>query len=357
VDYGRPEIRDLAVKFIAEVCENYDVDGIEMDFCRHPLYFKTVAWGHQAGAEELGQMTDMVQRVRQVTEQTALKRGHPMLVAIRVPDSADYCKGMGLDIVRWLEEDLVDLLSVSDYFRLNPWEVSVQLGHKYDVPVYPCLSESRVNPDHSKLRHSPQCYRARAMNAWNSGADGVYLFNLFNPRSPVWRELGDPKALEKLDKVYFVSVRGSKSSANPNFWLEDGKRFDNLKRLSPDNPLPLKAGEKQVVSLSIGDNVLGAKNEGIAPELKLRLLAALRHAQGGEHGRTAKLTNADDLAITLNGKPLSGGVLSQGWLEYLLPPELVVKGQNNFEILLKPESKEAPVLQDLLVWVRYKKGE
>ncbi|MCX7008881.1 MAG: family 10 glycosylhydrolase, partial [Kiritimatiellaeota bacterium] len=35
VDYARPEIRDLAFRFIEEVCRNYDVDGVELDFFRH----------------------------------------------------------------------------------------------------------------------------------------------------------------------------------------------------------------------------------------------------------------------------------------------------------------------------------
>ena len=66
VDYGHKAIRDLAVKFIEEVCVNYDVDGIEMDFFRHPVYFKGPAWGRNAGQEELEKMTSMVRRVRKV---------------------------------------------------------------------------------------------------------------------------------------------------------------------------------------------------------------------------------------------------------------------------------------------------
>jgi len=41
------------------------------------------------------------------------------------------CRANGFDIVRWMKEDLIDLLMVSGYFRLNPWETSVKLGHKY----------------------------------------------------------------------------------------------------------------------------------------------------------------------------------------------------------------------------------
>ena len=37
VDYGRPEIRELAFRYFEEVCRNYDVDGVELDFFRHPV--------------------------------------------------------------------------------------------------------------------------------------------------------------------------------------------------------------------------------------------------------------------------------------------------------------------------------
>ncbi|MDP6719613.1 MAG: family 10 glycosylhydrolase, partial [Pirellulaceae bacterium] len=45
VDYAHPEIRDLAFGFIDEVCRNYDIDGVELDFFRHLCYFKSTALG------------------------------------------------------------------------------------------------------------------------------------------------------------------------------------------------------------------------------------------------------------------------------------------------------------------------
>jgi len=339
MDFGHPEVRDLAVKFIAEVCENYDVDGIEMDFCRHPMYFKGSAWGKDAGPEELTQMTDMVRRVRQVTEQTALKRGRPMLVAIRVPDSVEYCKAMGLDIVKWLEEDLVDMLSVSDYFRLNHWEVSVELGHKYGVPVYPSLSETRIADKQGKrARDSVECYRGRAMNAWAAGADGIYMFNAFNPRSPLWRELGDPKALETMDKVYVVATRGVRVL---NSWMEDGeRRFLKRPVLSPERPIALKPGEAASVELRVGEEV--RKKGDLSPQVTLRL-------------RVKDLPDAADLAVKLNDQPLSG-TKSQEWLECPVNPEFVGKGRNNFELALRPGCAAKPILEDMQLWVKYGKN-
>ena len=82
VDYARPEIRDLAFRYIKEVCENYDVDGVELDYFRHLCYFKAVANGGAAGQAECDMMTDLIRRVAHMTEEVGLKRGRPILVSV-----------------------------------------------------------------------------------------------------------------------------------------------------------------------------------------------------------------------------------------------------------------------------------
>lgn len=105
------------------------------------------------------------------------------------------------------------MLITSGYFQLQPWKASVDLGRKYNVPVYPCLSESRIDPGKlapRKVRNEIESYRERAAEIWPAGGDGVYLFNSFNcfgPESSVWHELGNPKVLQSLDKTYFACVR------------------------------------------------------------------------------------------------------------------------------------------------------
>jgi len=347
VNYARQEIRDFRVQLFQEVCENYDLDGIEMDFFRHPVFFKSHAFGKPVSQAERDMMTDMVRRIREMTEQVGLKRGHPILVAVRVPDSVGYCEAIGLDIVRWLEEDLVDILVPSGYFRLNPWEVSVELGHKYNVPVYPSLSDSRMRcnwPDKreaAKIRNTPACFRARAANAWAWGADGVYMYNFFDPRSPLWRELGDPKGLQTMEKLYTTGARGVWHIESGWCGLPGGKRFLNRLAFCPERPLRLVPGRAATVELRVGQHVGKDEARGLVPEVRLRL-------------RAKDLANTDELAVKLNGRSLGGCTRSDAWLEYPVSPALVKKGMNRFEILLAPESAAKPVLQDLLLRVAYK---
>jgi len=347
LDYGRPEVRDKVFRILQEICQGYAVDGVELDFFRHPVFFKRHAAGRDCGQEERDMMTRLMRRVRKMTEQAGLTRGRPILIAIRVPDSIGYCSAIGLDIVRWLEEDLVDILVPGGYYRFSPWQVTVELGHKYNVPVYPCLSESRTRyhgldrGEAASVRNSLEGYRARAMNVWDAGADGVYIFNFFNPLSPLWRELGDRESLQTMDKVYTTGARGIATIESGWIGLTGGERFLNRPTFGPERPLQLEPGRSVEVVLRAGQHVREDKARRLLPEVKLRL-------------RVSGLAEADDLAVKINGNSLADRTKTGAWLEYPVRAGLVTKGTNRFDIAIKATSARKPVLDDLLLWVRYK---
>ncbi|MBT3292109.1 MAG: family 10 glycosylhydrolase, partial [Victivallales bacterium] len=77
VNYAVREVRDLAHSYIEEVCRNYDVDGVELDFFRHMCYFPSTARGGQASDVERAQMTELMRRIRRTTETVGCTRGRP----------------------------------------------------------------------------------------------------------------------------------------------------------------------------------------------------------------------------------------------------------------------------------------
>ncbi|MBN2294307.1 MAG: hypothetical protein JXM70_17900 [Pirellulales bacterium] len=321
IDYGRPEVRDLAFRFFEEVCRRFDIDGVEMDFFRHACFFKSVAWGGRAGQKELDMMTALMRCIREMTEKEGLRRGRPILIAIRVPDSVEYCKSIGLDLEKWLAEDLVDILVGTGYFRLNRWEYLVELGHRHGVPVYPCLSESRIQTDTRFRRNSIESYRGRAMKAYAAGADGIYLFNYFNPRGQCWRELGDPKALRAMDKLYFVTVR----DGSPERYLAGGDKYSHLPILTPTKPLPINTNKPTVVELTVGDDLGRVCEEG-------RQAKVTCHVQ-----RTGKR----NISVGLNGHALGEPAEVDDWLDFSVPPEYLKRGVNRFSLRTKPENVHA----------------
>lgn len=225
--YDRAEVRDTIYSLIEEVCQNYDIDGIELDFWRHPAYFPEPLIGLPVPREKKDDMTKLWKRVRRMTEAVGMERGKPFLIAIKIPDSMDYCEAMGLDVKRWLEEDLVDLVIGADYFKLEPWENLVATGRRFEVPVYACFEIRRIEPGISKegKKASLKVWRGEAYNAWRSGVDGIYLMNRFDSGEKILYELGDPELLEALDRVDQTSYYNPETWSKPQTWVPDGMKY------------------------------------------------------------------------------------------------------------------------------------
>ncbi len=310
VDFTHPEIRDLAVQYVTEVCENYDVDGIELDFFRHLYLFKSVVKGGKASAAERAMLTEVMRNIRTMTERVGMRKGKAILVAIRVPDSVEYCRELGIDLRQWLKEGLVDIIIGSGYFRLNSWKYWVQLGHQYKVKVYAGLSEPRVRNENRKLiRHNKLVYRARAAEALHDGVDGIYLFNQFSVSSPKMsylREIGKPEILSKKNKLYFVTYR----DGNPSRDLSNGIQYQHISLLTPAHSASLGA-KPFTGTITVGD-------EGVVDNALLILNVAS--------------VVPDQIKVSLNGIKLVNTKADIGLLYYRIPVGTVKPGINILKV-------------------------
>ena len=318
VDFTRPEIRDLAVGYVEEVCQNYDINGIELDFFRHPVFFKRAAQtGTPCNEEERILMTDMIRRIRKVTEVEGQKRGTPILLSVRVPDSVPYCRDCGLDIEKWMQDDLIDLMTVSGYFRLSPWEDSVKLGNKYNVPVYPSLDESRVrDPEAKKLRMTVEAYRGRALAARSAGMAGLNLFNSFNPHAPIWKELGEPATLARQDHDYFASIRGVGAAAGGAL---PHRSYQKIATLNPKAAVAVSADKAATVSFYNGVEYQKL-DSATPPQITLRLQFDKEAPQ--------------NIQVALNGVALKSSTAADGWLECTVDPGMLKLNENQVTVSL-----------------------
>jgi len=312
VDFSRQEIRDLCVKYYTEVCENYDVDGIELDFFRHLYLFRNVAHGETATPEQLEMLNDMVSRIREMTEKVGIKKGKPILVLVRIPDSVEYCRSVGIDIEKWMGSGWVDIVVGSDYFRLNPWKYLVELGHKHQVKIYAGLSEPRVKDENRLLvRLQNPVYRARSAAAWQAGVDGLYIFNEYDTRSRYLSEIGNAGKLKNKNNLYFATYL----NANPEAYLKDGSRFQSLPVLTPTTPMVVGPVPLEIL-FELGD-------ESMASRIALILCTETK--------------NRVSLSASFNRTELkylkSAG---EGLTVYTIPPECVKPGENIIKIACGP---------------------
>jgi hypothetical protein len=339
LDFAHEKVREDRLKWVANTARNYELDGIDMNFFRMPWYFKL---GEEQ--QHMPLMTDFVRQSRQRLDEISRQRGKPVLLGVRVPDTVESCNRIGLDIETWLREGLVDrMLTGGGYVCYStPAEELVQLGHRFEVPVYPCIN----CPANYTLGKGS--LRAAASNLWWAGADGIYLWNYQYIPAPGalgygrpaheryqtdLPEIADPQRLKYLDKSFAVNER----------WWEQ------YQRASGPAPLPLtlgsRAGEKkQGMPVRIGDDVPGAVRGGKLRDATLRL-----QSSGAVAG--------DELAVEFNGAVAEVSVAAAGGLEQRLPPTAVKQGINQLHLAIArrgPSAAQPIVITGTRVDVRYR---
>lgn len=342
IDYGRPEIRDQQFAIIDDVCRRYDIDGIELDFLRNPIYFRPTLECRPCEPEHLEIMTDFIRRLREMTEQVGRERDRPLLIACRVPSRIDCCRKIGFDIQRWLADDLIDVVVSSledDPFTGSAKELT-DLGHRYNVPVYACLSETQ--PGLAGL-DSSAVWAAIATNAWNAGVDGVYTFNHGDPNSSVWNDIGDPAKLATMDKVFAVDNLG-KHRGKEHVYSQKGRL-----------PVDLSPGKTSSIVLPVGDDIATRAGNGEVRRLSLRIYID-------------RMTYSDEIEFMFNGRVLETEVIyatdgdspvvcSNFLLRTEPDPSSMHKGDNQFTAFLKKRCESAPgvpAISGLALVVKYK---
>ena len=196
IDYKFPVVREHMEAVVCELFERFDVDGVELDYMRHPAFFR-VEEGLACGYL----MTDFLGRVRRRLEAESSRRGRRLELLVRVPPTLADSRRLGLDVERWIGEGLVDAVAAGGGF--TPFEMPI---HEFVAAaegsacrVYGSLEALRPCVDEAALR-------ALAARWWDAGVDGLYLFNYYSaPRE--WKqrvlgELADREGLARRGKRY-----------------------------------------------------------------------------------------------------------------------------------------------------------
>ncbi len=181
-DYTRPEVREFYLKLLVEVLQRYDVDGIELDWVRTPPRF-------EPAERERGRacLTEFVRAARRETTAAAERRGHPVRLAVRVPDTPEFALGMGFDAAGWGREGLIDMIIPHGWWNgfedipIEDWRAALgpAAGKCQVVPgtacTYACTKKGFM------MERNLAAMRGFVAAMFDRGADGLYLFNHFAP--------------------------------------------------------------------------------------------------------------------------------------------------------------------------------
>jgi hypothetical protein len=299
-NYAFAEVRQYMEAIICECFERFDVDGVELDFMRHPGWFRIEE--AQANAYL---MTDLVRRVRQRLRRLDETQGRRQRLLVRVPPTLADSLRTGLDVAAWMMEDLVDIVVVGGGFipYETPVHEFVDAAHGTGCRIYGCIEATR----YIDTRH----LRGLASRWYEDGADGIYLYNFYT-MAPDWNqrlfdELASPARMASRDKIHGTDSAGPVSPVEGH---SGGFRYASPGTQLPVEVLPGFDGQGPHIRVRITDDVEAAHANGSLAGCLLGI-------------QLVQLDEADRLDVTLNDAALAwevARVQTGGWHRLQVAP-------------------------------------
>lgn len=208
MDYAVPEVREHRLAILREVVNRFEVDGLELNFMRHPRLF-------QPGTEQQNAPI-MIRFVAEIRRLLDAARGPDSLLGARLPGTLAKCVAAGIDVGALVREARLDYLCPMENMpdANLPVEEFVALTAGTDcrvfVGVHPNLPGHR---DRATLM-TIERFRGLTHNYFAYGAQGVSPFNFMLCQIGTWhqqrhagswqmiREVHDPAALITRARAY-----------------------------------------------------------------------------------------------------------------------------------------------------------
>ena len=207
LNYLLPAVREFILGTIRELVEDYDFEGLELDWLRNPICCEP-----DATQAQIDQITAFHAEVRALTQAKAKQTGKPFVLGVRVPAAFDVLRSIGIDVPAIARAGLVEFVSPSNFWQTSwdlPYEAyRAKLGP--DITLYgvvecaanwvQCLDPKtgKQSPRYQPL--SPELLRGNAAGKLALGVDGIEYFNFFAAaaHSTHYAPLSELPVLEKL---------------------------------------------------------------------------------------------------------------------------------------------------------------
>ena len=357
-----PLVRKKQLLLFQELVENYDIDGLELDFACYPggappyLNEKNIA-------QFTPTITDYVRNIRDIIKSS----GRDIVLGARIYPFEKTNLKFGIDVRRWVDNQVVDYFvpMMYHYMQLDPdmpvkW--LLDLLENKNIGVYPLLQpyikdktlDRDLHGEHeldAMIYADKEHFRSAASNLSRQGVDGFYSWFLKWPlgdeQKTILNELKDTETLKYLNKTYCLA-----------------KRVKGAADLGYDTSIPIE------IPSSSGDG-----------EIKFNFAEEVEDLQGHKIEtilslRVKGIVNDDELNVSVNGvkvnhllskryrseyirrppsphiiEPYSGQVL-----EFNLTENNLVTGLNKLSVCLskRPDRLDsAIILDDVNIKVKY----
>ena len=233
LDFSKKEVQDYYYQYIKELLDTYSVDGIELDWLRHPTVLPPE---HRANSHIL---SDYMKKIRGLLDR------YNKHLAVRVLSNEQDNLQNGLDVCAWIADGSVDVITIENFYiptnyelPISQWRSSIQkrnvANHNY---VLLCGSDWAVSCKRGyNIAMTPALVRGFTRECLCNGADGVYLFNFFEENDTSSFEfVADPKA--SLKNCFSERMKAAKEPyALPRRYVHTGNSKNRY-------PITLASGE------------------------------------------------------------------------------------------------------------------
>ncbi len=183
-NWAKPAVRQRKLAFLTELCENYELAGVELDWLRDQHIFPS----DLPRGQRQDILTDFHAQVRALLDRTA-PAGRRRYLSVRVPLALAGHNEFGFDVRRAVAAG-VDILNCSGWYHTQPSTDLAEIRRLAPAAtIFQELTHSagslRMVPDPSTNgygtdpfpRTSDEMFYTAANLAYRRGADGISLFN------------------------------------------------------------------------------------------------------------------------------------------------------------------------------------
>ncbi len=206
-DFSLELVREEQLAMVREMLDDYDADGIELDFLFRPRYFR------RAEVEQnVPTMNRFVAEVRKLADDVGKRKGKTLPVLARVYHRRDENLKVGLDVEAWLEERSLDYVVGQVPYTL--FETGLNEGRWLADAANGAGAAAYIRPptqvyDERTARPNIEMFRALGQTLQWQGFTGMYLAGLPWPLSEseyqILREVAHPDAYERRSKRYILA--------------------------------------------------------------------------------------------------------------------------------------------------------
>ena len=236
-NYLLPPVRDYYFAILQELCTNYDVDGVELDFQRFPKFFPSDKLD-----EGTSVMTAFVRRIKEMMDRIGRERGKSLKLCIRVPETLAKCQEAGLDVPGWDAAGLVEMINISSFYNhtmqldIEGFRAKTKRAKLYGEMNYVTYQTPKIK---SGRRYTTfEIYRASALNFFHRGADGLSLFNY--DYVPAGRRLAMTEGLKRITDIEFLKTQSKDYVVYSGFGTFPANNEQTLDVIIPDDMAKVK---------------------------------------------------------------------------------------------------------------------